>query len=191
MKKERKLKKGWVIWGLGMSLIMLVIAMELLTMVLLRLGAVDFSGLPYSLLEISSDSMYPAISIGDCVLLDKTPFEAVEVGDIICYESLGTLVTHRVVEVDEGHLVTKGDLNPVRDSAITADSYRGRVVRVIPELGRLFSLQRTPLGSFTLIALLTVVFFGKDFYLYLLERLDKKGKAEEEEPREDSSLRSE
>ena len=146
---------------------------ELLFLGGLKRGSIDFSVLPCSLLEISTGSMTPAIRVGDCVLVDKTPFSEVQVGDIIAYESLGSLVIHRVVETGAEAVVTKGDANPVNDPPVAPEDYRGRVMLVIPRLGRFFSLQRSWPGRLALAAVLALIVFGTDLFMFLLSLPEK------------------
>lgn len=159
-------------WAVLLTLLLGLLLAELLFLAGLRRGRVDLSGLP-CLLEVSTGSMTPAIRVGDCVLLDTTPYQEVQPGDIITYESLGSLVTHRVVEVTPQGLVTKGDANPVNDPAVDEAHYRGRVKLVLPGLGRFFSLQRTASGRLALAGLLAVVVFGTDFFYFLLSLPEK------------------
>ncbi len=97
----------------------------------------------YRLLVVVSDSMAPAITRGDMVLVEEASIDEVGVGDVVVYAGPeGIPVMHRVVEVrvEDGEklLVTKGDTLEEPDRAPVDESrLLGRVVLVIPELGRL------------------------------------------------------
>ena len=68
----------------------------------------------YDMRLVRSESMKPAINMGD-VVITGPPGGEVEAGTIVTYERGAELVTHRVLSVDGETLVTKGDA--VEDSA--------------------------------------------------------------------------
>ena len=79
--------------------------------------------LPYQTAVIDSGSMEPSVRTGELVFLREVSADRLRVGDVITFEKPGdpdTLVTHRVVGIEEGDgggsLVTRGDANPVPDS---------------------------------------------------------------------------
>lgn len=168
----------------ALFLLLALLVAELALLAGLRRGSIDLSALPAYILEVSTGSMAPAIRVGDCVLVEKTPYQEVQPGDIVTYERLGTLVTHRVVEVTEEGLVTQGDANPVADPLVDPEHYRGRVKRVLPGLGRFFSLQRTPAGWVALAGLLALLVFGTDFFCFLLSLPEKRAQKDKTPPSE-------
>lgn len=108
--------------------------------------AVVPAGSPVDVSYVTSDSMDPTLRTGDGYLL--VPAGQIQADDIVTYRAPGSdgLVTHRVVEVTDAGLVTKGDGNevtdqatgdpPIRESAVVGQvlSIAGFVVR-IPGLG--------------------------------------------------------
>lgn len=100
-----------------------------ITLFLLFFGR--FLGLPFFLAAIVSPSMEPAIRVGDVVAVQRgAPFG---VGDVIMWCSTPFYcVVHRVVEVGQSYVVTKGDANPVPDLPVAITSVAGRVVAVVP-----------------------------------------------------------
>jgi signal peptidase len=81
-------------------------------------------------------SMGPALRPGDTLLCSKVPFENLKVGDIVAhYDPIHPdhpLVVHRVVEVAEGKVRTKGDNNPNPDKYYFDNSwYVGKVIGVL------------------------------------------------------------
>ena len=87
--------------------------------------------------------MLPVYARGDAVLVDqskKNAIEEISVGDILVFETNGTIVTHRVTSIafSNGHYVftTKGDNNENDDRFITQDTQvRGVVVRYVKYIG--------------------------------------------------------
>lgn len=110
----------------------------------------------YSLLEVKSGSMEDSIKIGDAVVLDiiepKTSRhniekdklteeelilvkESLNIGDVITFAKNNNLITHRIVQLDDKTLITKGDANNTNDKAITYDEVVGKVINVLPQIG--------------------------------------------------------
>ena len=93
-----------------------------------------------ALLSIESSSMSPAFPVNSVVLAVPVDFDDLAVGDVVTYvlDESGTLVTHRVVAIDEQArtLTTKGDANASADAtAVSADNVVGKVVLCVPGLG--------------------------------------------------------
>lgn len=79
---------------------------------------------------VVTNSMEPAIMTNSLVIVEDVPFEEIEVGDIIRYDShqMGYSVIHRVMTVGDGWVCTKGDNNPTMDRwIVTSDMYNGKV----------------------------------------------------------------
>jgi len=91
---------------------------------------VNYGG--YTILEVASGSMSPAINQGALVVVRiDSDFK---VNDIISYKSNKDIITHRVIDIDShtGLITAKGDANNVPDLNVSPDSVIGRVVRTIP-----------------------------------------------------------
>ena len=112
----------------------------------------------YQVLTVSSDSMAPALSTGDLILVKPAAIGDVKPGDVVLFESGGDRIPtiHRVSGVNEietritdrttgaiqslteYRLVTKGDHNVAPDSReVTADRLRGELWFSIPHAGAL------------------------------------------------------
>lgn len=69
---------------------------------------------------INGSSMSGSIELGSVVFAEVVPVSELEVGDVITYmpppeSGVDHLVTHRIVSIDDGTFVTKGDANPQAD----------------------------------------------------------------------------
>ncbi len=87
---------------------------------------------------VTTGSMIPAYNIGTIIYYKKVDQAEIKVGDAISYKmGNGEIVTHRVVEIENGNYITRGDANNVNDSSPVAYSdVEGKVVGpVIPALG--------------------------------------------------------
>ena len=107
--------------------------------------------------NVVSGSMEPSIPTGSMVFVRPVDWEALEPGDVIAFDSEGTVTTHRVVEIRfvEGEFITKGDANPTEDiTAVPFDSLIGRVERHIPYLGEITAILASPLGKIYMFAFL-------------------------------------
>ena len=106
--------------------------------------------LPFRLVSVVSGSLEPTIPTGSlCIVNIRRPYEKVEVGDVIVYVRKydGLRIIHRVIEVTDEGLVTKGDHNQISDGvSTTADNYFGTSLVHIPGVGKIAMKARTPAG---------------------------------------------
>ncbi|MBQ8305586.1 MAG: signal peptidase I [Blautia sp.] len=109
----------------------------------------------YQSYVILSGSMEPAIPTGSLVITD-TRHQSPEPGEIITYQAGENCITHRVVAVMDGQVITRGDANdgadpfPVRNSQII-----GIVRASIPLVGYLIMILKKRWGACLLILLLS------------------------------------
>lgn len=103
---------------------------ELLRDNVLFLAAVAFlflAGLRSDLYYIRTGSMEPEIPVGTVVVADR--YAEPEIGAVFAYQSGGNIIIHRIIGIDEGGYVTKGDANPTPDAVrVTREQIRGKVV---------------------------------------------------------------
>ena len=106
---------------------------------------------PYPMAAITSGSMWPALKEGDLVFIEgmRKPKEELSVGDVVVYRNRGggTFTIHRVTELKERVLVTKGDANFEADAPVSYDDGIGRTLTLKGHFIRL-----PHLGSITVIA---------------------------------------
>lgn len=104
----------------------------------------------YSVAVVISGSMSGSIEIDDMVIIHRQ--ESYSAGDVITFESGANLVTHRILDVTEDGFVTKGDANNAPDLApVPQELVVGKVVQVIPGVGRFIQFARTPLGMMLIV----------------------------------------
>lgn len=82
----------------------------------------------FSVLRVDSGSMEPSISVGDILIIKECG--DYEVNDVITYNvDNNYLVTHRIIEKENGNFETKGDNNNTKDNAKVAKSdIEGKVI---------------------------------------------------------------
>ena len=97
----------------------------------------------YPIASITSSSMWPALKKGDIVFIKGADKSELEVGAVIVYRNKKGFTIHRITELNEETLKTKGDANNVSDRPIKYEEVVGRAVEWngapfrIPYLGKI------------------------------------------------------
>ncbi len=106
---------------------------------------------------VDSGSMSPTINLNSMIVVEELRPEEVAVGDIITYygHNKSSRITHRVMDIeDNGTLITKGDANEVDDPIpLEAEKVIGKVVYIIPYIGKIFRFLNTKYGIALLITI--------------------------------------
>ena len=139
-----------------------------LVLVLVGLALIYF--LPdYNLYLVRSESMKPAINMGDLIItgpLDGPINGEVTPGTIVTYEYKKENITHRVQSIDGKTLVTKGDATEDPDPwSVVLSDVRGIYLFKISHVGYLTSFVQSKLGWFLMIIIpgaLLVGWLAKD-----------------------------
>jgi len=85
---------------------------------------------PYPMASITSSSMWPALKRGDLVFIKGVGSRGnIEVGDVIVYNNSLGFTIHRVVELNQETLITKGDANNTPDAPVKYGEVIGRAVK--------------------------------------------------------------
>ena len=103
---------------------------------------------------VEGDSMSPAISDDDAVLVSKADPYDLNVGDIVLFkdpEAPRQTIMHRIINMEDGEsevcVITKGDANQASDPyLIPANTITGKVSMVLPKVGLLLEFLRSPAG---------------------------------------------
>jgi signal peptidase I len=120
-KKSNKRKRLWITY-----IVIILIAILFLGKVL---------HLPIAFMLIVGRSMEPRYRVGDLVVGVATYLKSFGIGDVVvwCRDFLRTAcVVHRVIDVSEGYIVTKGDANPGPDSPVPSLWVSYVVVSYVP-----------------------------------------------------------
>lgn len=138
------------IWSAFTWLLVAVVVLIAMALVGVRL----FGFKPFAVL---SPSMTPKYGVGDLVYALPTDPEEIEVGDVLTFvaNAEGTIVTHRVAEVDRENrcFYTKGDANESRDGNPVAYENAVGVVRFsLPKMGYVSSYLTSESGRYAAIA---------------------------------------
>lgn len=112
--------------------------------------------LGYTFFQVKTGSMSGTMEIGDIIIVKLT--KDVNKNDIITYEQGKSLITHRIVEQQDGTITTKGDANNSEDEPISQDEVIGKVVYTLRNVEIWKNVFRTP-EVYALIVI-TLVLFG-------------------------------
>lgn len=151
-----------LLWAI-IALLLLFVLSGLYQRIFNRGGYTGLFGIGYAV--VVSGSMEPVFHENDMIIYQEHAKEDYELGDIVVYvRDKGTedeiLITHRLIGISEEQLITKGDANTISDKPVRWEQLVGRVVFLIPGIGKLVDFLRSPLGiviSVLLIAGLSVL----------------------------------
>ena len=104
----------------------------------------------YGASVVLSGSMEPELSVGDLLIVREE--QAYAEGDIVVYQSGRMAVVHRIVEIGDDYVITRGDANTASDAPISPDAIKGRVIRILPLVGYPVWALKSPLGVIATIA---------------------------------------
>ncbi len=110
--------------------------------------------LGFANVEVIGNSMYPTLEIGDIIIIFKSG--NYKVGDIVTFvDSVGVVVTHRVVEVrEDGTYATAGDYTGSEDPQfLTNNDIVGKVILTLSGFGNVVRFFQSIWGILILIAI--------------------------------------
>ena len=99
----------------------------------------------YGAAVVLSGSMEPEFSVDDLIVVKKT--DDFEERDIVVFQSNGSLVVHRVIQIDGDTVTTQGDANNTPDEPIERKNVKGVVLFHVPKIGLLVHFMQSPIGS--------------------------------------------
>ena len=118
------------------TVLILVIIFNLISMLSMKFSNSEYPIIfGYTYFNVVSGSMEPTIDIGDDIVVKLT--KDVSENDVITFVEDGAFVTHRIVRIDGENIITKGDNNDSEDDPKTIDAVVGKLVLVIPLLGKI------------------------------------------------------
>ncbi len=88
----------------------------------------------FAFLVVTTGSMEPEIDAGELVVIKEN--EEYKIGDIVTFvDQDDFLVTHRIVNLNEKSMITKGDNNDLLDEATNLRNIKGKVIAHSKVLG--------------------------------------------------------
>lgn len=110
----------------------------------------------YTYFQILTGSMENEIMVDDFVFVDIT--KDVKVDDVISFVVDDQVITHRVIEIDDDVIITKGDANNAEDAPISYDQVIGKVVYIGREYGKYLKVITEPIVMISFF--LTIILFN-------------------------------
>lgn len=120
----------------------------------------------YNFCEVTGPSMKPTLQPKDIVLIGKC--QNFKEGDIIVFHRpvTGELIVHRIIEIENGLIRTKGDNNPFPDSyLIEPSAVIGKVILIIPQGG----VYRDIIYLFSVVTLVALIIW--EVFVWLRKKL--------------------
>lgn len=81
-------------------------------------------------LKVSGHSMHPIIQNGEAVLVRPTPAGSLALGDLAVTQIDGNPTTHRLMDIQPGHLITMGDNRAACDPPTPENRLLGKVIAI-------------------------------------------------------------
>lgn len=109
---------------------------------------------------VESGSMEPTIQTGSLSFINKhVKYDNIKKGDIIAFTvETGNKVTHRVNNITEEGIETKGDANSASDGITTTrKNYIGKNIFSIPKVGYAIKIIQTTRGKIILITIIIII----------------------------------
>ncbi len=103
-----------------------------------------------------SDSMASSIKTNDLIIVRKE--DSYKVGDIISFISNdGSLITHRIINKDNGCFVTKGDNNIAPDKDLVCDNIEGKVLTSLYQVGGVLYYISSTTGVLSILLVIVIL----------------------------------
>ncbi len=163
-----------------------IFLISLIYVSIIRVSGVTPSVFGFSIVRVKTESMDPALNLGDVIVVQKVDPKNIYVNDIVTYRAekgpyADMLVTHQVVEKAQNSdgsftFITRGiKSDSVNDYPFDDSAIVGKALFKIPVVGTFYDFFSSWYGWLVIIALLAVA-FGDDIY-----RLIKRIKSQNEE----------
>lgn len=145
-----------------------ILSVAYLSVLLVGIASLAVFSLPFTGLKamnIATGSMQPHMPPGTLVIVHSVPLSSIKAGDVITFANPNNAkanITHRVKEVTKINgvtpaFITQGDANPVTDGAIVGGLVKGKVVGVLPIMGKFVMFLKTWLGIISLVYLPAII----------------------------------
>ncbi len=117
-------------------------------------------------------SMHPTLENGDLIVIDRTPFDNLKIGDIIIYnkpEMYPEPVVHKIIKItfinQEEFLFTKGDNNQFQDPLpISRNEYKAKYIGIrIPYAGFVGRALAPPVNYIIIVLLILYLIYDNFF----------------------------
>ena len=127
------------------KILKIIYVIIILIVVLINLFSIfHLSFFGFRLYRVGSGSMEPYLKVDDYILVKKQ--NEYKKDDVITYKIDKSYITHRIIEINEDKIITKGDANNTEDEPINKDNIIGKVILKVGVLGFIIYLFSRPLS---------------------------------------------
>lgn len=148
----KKFKK--IIVGILSILLALVLIYNIYNFICIKILKKPFATVNgYTMLEVVSGSMEPIIHKGDLIIINTKDNNYQEKDIVTFYDNEGSLVTHRIIKLDDDEMVTKGDNNDTEDGSRSIKEIVGKYAFKINGGGKILASFKSP---FTMVMILII-----------------------------------
>lgn len=161
-----------------LTIVTIIIIIGMYYIYQLKIQKNDYANLfGYTFFEVATGSMSPTMEIGDVVIVKIT--KEIEKNDIIVYIDGESIITHRLIEINENGLIAKGDANNSEDKPIQFEMVLGEVISIWPKIG----IWRKIFTSSDVVGLILVliVLFSAVFMYSTSDKKEAKEKGEKDD----------
>jgi len=158
-----------------LSIILIVLIFILLLFNIVSIFEFSFFG--FRIFKVATGSMEPTLTINSIIVVKKT--DDLNIGDIITFQDSRGYTTHRIVEMNEDSITTRGDANNVKDTPITREAVIGKVLIYFNIFGFLGYLLKNPVMWFLLLLIGLLVIFIIPVKIPHLKKVNVKENIEE------------
>jgi signal peptidase I len=143
MKKLKEFNMIGLILNILITIISILTILGIYYMIQIKILKKDYANIyGYTFFEVATGSMADTINIGDVVIVKIN--DEIQENDIIVYKEENSFITHRIIEINEESIITRGDANNSEDKPIQANQILGKVVYNIPQIGTWRRILATP-----------------------------------------------
>ncbi len=103
----------------------------------------------YGSAVVLSGSMEPELSVNDVIIVHED--DSYKIGDIVVYQKGSELIVHRIIDIKDEMITTKGDANNTADEPMSKKNIKGTVVLTIPFLGVIVNFLKSTVGIILLV----------------------------------------
>ena len=146
--KEKASKIGDIILNIVLGIVLVILGISIFTAVKFKENPEEAYLFGYRPLYILTGSMEPALKEKGICIVKRATYDEIEVDDIITYMVGEKTITHRVIEITEDGIRTKGDNNNVEDAyLLKPENIQAKVVFIFNGSAYIINdLQRGPIG---------------------------------------------
>ena len=118
----------------------------------------------YAVFQVATGSMSGEMEVKDIIIarvLNEDKKQELKVDDIVVFQEADNLITHRIIEIEEDKIITKGDSNNTEDAPIKRENVIAKVVKTVHKIAIWEKVFTTPEVYISIIV--TVTLFGVTF----------------------------